>query len=318
MASKEMSLVPTEIHSALTQVDPFATMDKVLARLSGVNQLSQILLKSSFVPEHLNTVEKVQVVILKCMEMNLPYMLGVSHMYPVKGKVACEGVLLAGLMQKAGVSWEFKRHDAEACEMLFKRKGFDDVPVTFNKEMATRAGLMGPKASFTWNKYPEDMLYWKCIARGAKKIAADVTSGLALAGELDPQSGIDINPDGSFAIEAPNPTPDYDLKSKGIEYPKSTAKSKPDLGAKRNYKGNEFYWDGEEYQLNLDDQVWMNPVTGEEIATDSRGAFLAELEIQQEAESEEADEKIKAGLSTEAPATASEQTTKKEQVKLFD
>lgn len=124
---------------------------------------------------------------------------GLSGMYTTPsrdgksvGSVALEGKFLTDLMntRKAVIVEPLDpppgRTPNDWCAMRVERRdgGFKPCTIQFTKEDAELAGLWG---SATWQKYPGDMLWWKCISRVVRRICPEVIGAatVRLPGEED-------------------------------------------------------------------------------------------------------------------------------------
>ena len=131
-------------------------------------------------------------IMLAAYEMNIPITTALASMYPVKGKLAMEGALMSGLaVSRCGVRWDVVESSEDRCALRFRRAGWDDMDVEYTVEHAAKAGLLRKNSdgSFTstkdnWTKHREEMLWWRCISRGLKRIAPDFFSGIYAVGEL--------------------------------------------------------------------------------------------------------------------------------------
>lgn len=77
-----------------------------------------------------------------------------------------------------------------ACSVTMKRKNGFEYKARYTMEDAKRAGLVKPGSG--WEKYPSNMLRWRCLGFCADVVFPDVIGGLKRADEL----GADLTPDG--------------------------------------------------------------------------------------------------------------------------
>lgn len=110
----------------------------------------------------------------------------------IKGNVTLSANLIATLLRRAGYTWTFVKHDAEACVMKFYRHG-QPLPedaggkMEFTIEDARKALLTdrAPKAGkessdSMYEKYPRNMMYSRNITNFQKWHAPEVSNGLTI------------------------------------------------------------------------------------------------------------------------------------------
>lgn len=192
-------------------------------------------------------------------ELGLPPAYSCTHLYIVPGKPpATDGQAMAGLIKKNGFSYKEKEHvpgKKWVLDMIGK-KGEVLGQGSFTIEEAEKAGLLA-KQGFTWKGYPDDMLFWKAIARGARRWCPEAIGGLYLKEEIDLEiEGSEIPKAEIITVEAvevnkpepvktepikeepkkeePKPEPEKKKpgrppKAKEEEKPKTQAKSREDI-----------------------------------------------------------------------------------------
>lgn len=100
-------------------------------------------------------------------------------MYPINGTVTTFGATTNKLLVKAGYRIKIIQYTSDACEVSLSHVDQGELGIVkFTKEDAIRAKLRG-KAG-TWTYYPQDMLYWKCVARALKMYAPDAIGGMQI------------------------------------------------------------------------------------------------------------------------------------------
>jgi len=103
----------------------------------------------------------------------------VAGMYPVNWTVTTFGATTNKLLVKAGYRIKVLQYTSDVCEISLSHTDQGELGVVkFTKDDAIRAKLRG-KAG-TWTYYPQDMLYWKCVARVLKMYAPDAIGGMQI------------------------------------------------------------------------------------------------------------------------------------------
>lgn len=165
-------------------------------------RVANILAKSGMVRE--SRPEAVMAISLKAFEMGVPLMQAMSGMFFVDGKVALEGHLLDALaIQRCGVRKTIHESTRRVCRLTLHRDSWDSCEVSFTLDDAKAAGLIkdfdattgevtpavsnSGKAKLQWKKHTEEMLYWRALSKGLKRIAPDYFGGTYTVDELEPQ-----------------------------------------------------------------------------------------------------------------------------------
>lgn len=108
-------------------------------------------------------------------------------LYAVNGKVEMSGRLMGELIRRRGHSFRTLENTKDKCVLIGKRADTgDEEKVSFSIEEAKKAGIYHA----SWEKFPEDMLYWRALSRLARRLFPDVIGGCYVEGELqeDPPS----------------------------------------------------------------------------------------------------------------------------------
>lgn len=115
-----------------------------------------------------------------------------------------------------------------ACTVTMKRNNGFSYTARFTMEDAKRAGLVKPNSG--WERYPAQMLKWRCVGFAADVVFPDVIGGLKRADEL----GADINAngdviEGSWKQVGSQPAPAVSVSQpKAISLSDLTARYSPD------------------------------------------------------------------------------------------
>ena len=115
-------------------------------------------------------------------ELGIPPVMALQSISVVKGRLCPTGQLMLAIARRNGVKWQVEHEDEQECRIRFSRDDMTYVSV-FTIDEAKRAGLI--KEDSNWAKYPRDMLFWRAVARGLRRIAPDLMLGGYLPEELE-------------------------------------------------------------------------------------------------------------------------------------
>lgn len=145
--------------------------------------ISTQLAKSDLCPKSFGQrPENVLAAIMMGHELGFGVMQSLSNIAVVNGRASVWGEAVTALILNSGVceclldevTGEGK---AMAVTIKTKRKGMPEYSYTYSWADAEKAGLAGKD---TYQKYPKDMLYWKCLGRVGKRTYADILKGIAI------------------------------------------------------------------------------------------------------------------------------------------
>lgn len=125
---------------------------------------------------------KIFMVLLAARELGIAPMQALNGgLWNIQGKIEISARLMNSMIRRAGHTMEIKANDKE-CTIKGKRKDTgEEQAETFTIEMAQRAGLASRDV---WKKYPEDMLYNRCMSRLARRLFPDVIGTAYVEGEI--------------------------------------------------------------------------------------------------------------------------------------
>jgi hypothetical protein len=162
------------------------------------------------------TPEAAVAIMLTAYEMDIPISSALRGLYSVRGKLEMETWLMAGLaVSKCGVTWTDEEVGPRRVRLTLHRAGWEDKPVEFSLEHAQQAGNIrdlnpetgefkqaGDKGNYV--KATEEMLYWRALSKGIKRIAPDYFGGVYSMGELAVEAAASIGgrPAGASDLEA--------------------------------------------------------------------------------------------------------------------
>ena len=121
-------------------------------------------------------------------ELGIGPMTSLQTMAIVSGKICMGAQMMLSLALKSGVSFKIIKDDNNECQIHFKR-GDLEYTSSFSIAEAKQAGIYRDQSG--WTKYPRDMLYWRTVTRGLRRVCPDVITGLYAIEEL--QDAIPLN-----------------------------------------------------------------------------------------------------------------------------
>ena len=144
-----------------------------------LQKVSQGLHQSGLFP-HLKGPAAAYAVTQYGMELGLGPMTSLQNINLIQGKPAANGQTMLSLAMSRGITFHVQEENSERCTIKFKR-GDMEYTSTFTWEDAQRAGLTGKD---NWKKWPTEMLYWRAVAKGVRRIAPEAVMGLYTPEEL--------------------------------------------------------------------------------------------------------------------------------------
>ena len=174
-------------------------------------------------------------------ELGIQPIMALQTMSIIKGNICIESKALLAQALSKGIKVKIDKKTKDGSTITFQRPGQDSFTETFTMDDAKRIGLAYKD---NWKQYPEEMCYWRCIAKGLRAYAPDVLLGLYTKEEVQ-----DFGTGGAFGHaekisikkeeyqeekEKPEPKKETKAKAKPKTTKKSTKKStkketKPDL-----------------------------------------------------------------------------------------
>ena len=140
-------------------------------------------------------------------ELGLGPMTSLQNINLIQGKPAANGQTMLSLAMSRGVTFKVEEETHESCTILFQR-GKMEYRSTFTHEDAKRAGLTGKD---NWKKWPSEMLYWRTVAKGVRRIAPDAVMGLYTPDELSGGDVVDVSQASAPAAKQEPEKPKVDM-----------------------------------------------------------------------------------------------------------
>lgn len=133
-------------------------------------------------------------------------------MFDRRGAITLSSNIQAAAVQRAGFTWKLHKLDESACEMEFFDTHGKSIGVSSLTMQQARAAKMdqqwddekaGWKPKATWQSYPRNMLFARCMSNGVKWFLPAVTNGVTV---YDPDELTPIDPAGEIIDVTPHTT----------------------------------------------------------------------------------------------------------------
>lgn len=166
-------------------------------------QTLQVLIDSKSLPSNIKTIEQAFAIAQYGKDLGMKPMQAFHQIYSIQGRLALSSKALGALLWNNGISYHTIQ-DAEKVSRGKNAEGNDIMDLVTTIEF-TR-GNVTERASFYWSdavkagwttkdnwvKMPKHMMYARCLALGAQRIAPDKILGLYTAEEMIDVTG-DVN-----------------------------------------------------------------------------------------------------------------------------
>jgi len=108
-------------------------------------------------------------------ELGLQPVIALQTMSVINGRICVESKAMLGMAQKNGIKHEIIEKTREGSTVQFTKSGSEPYTETFTIEDAEKLGFTN---KINWKMYPEEMCFWRCIAKGLRAYAPDAILGL--------------------------------------------------------------------------------------------------------------------------------------------
>lgn len=152
--------------------------------LEAYSKMAKFLFESGLYPE-INNPAKAVVLMMTAQSMGLHPMDAIRGIDIIKGRPALKPQFLGALIVRAGHPlYDVTERSATACKILFYRrdKPQKSTEVSFTIEEAKTAGLTGREGA--WKTFTADMLFNRCLARGARQCYPEIFFNTYIPEEL--------------------------------------------------------------------------------------------------------------------------------------
>lgn len=185
-----------------------------------VRDFLDTLIKSRKLPIHIKTVEEAFTIAQMGKELGFPTMQAFHYIIPIQGKLSLSAKAIGALLRKGGIQFITVEDGVMVYPGNTTVKPDDPnvKPVTQRTTIKFIRGSLEEICSFTWDdakkqglttkdnwiRMPKEMLYARCLAKGANRIGSDFLLGLYTVEELADafnlsESKIKRNEDGTIA-----------------------------------------------------------------------------------------------------------------------
>lgn len=160
------------------------------------------LIDSKKLPSHIKTVEEAFTIAQMGKELGFPTMQAFHYIIPIQGRLSLSAKAIGALLRRGNIKFYTKEDGVyvypdgstdimspkpdgtkpsdRRTTIVFTREGMDEI-CSFTWKDATLQGLTSKD---NWTRMPREMLYARCLAKGANRIGADMLLGLYTAEEL--------------------------------------------------------------------------------------------------------------------------------------
>jgi len=175
------------------------------------------LIESKKLPGHIKTVEDAFTIAQMGKELGFATMQAFHYIIPIQGKLSLSAKATNALLRKGGVKFVTvedgvytydgktepatpdQKPNGRRTTIKFVRDGMEEL-CTFTWRDAELQGLT---TKDNWKRMPREMLYARCLAKGANRIGADLLLGLYMTEELTdslnvPETAVKRNDDGTI------------------------------------------------------------------------------------------------------------------------
>lgn len=158
----------------------------------------QTLVESKKLPAHVKSVEDAFTIAQMGKELGFPTMQAFHYIVPIQGKLSLSAKAIGAILRRGGIKFKtiedgvYVYPDSETTTyakegaidrrttIVFTRDGEEEA-VSFCWSDATAMGLI---TKDNWKKMAKEMLWARCLSKGANRVAADMLLGLYSTDEL--------------------------------------------------------------------------------------------------------------------------------------
>jgi len=168
------------------------------------------LIQSKKLPGHITSIDEAFTIAQMGKELGFPTMQAFHYIIPIQGRLSLSAKAIGALLRKGGVKYITKEDgvfvykDGSTSEVL---KSGDEKPIDQRTTVIFYRDGLEEKCSFTWKdaekqglttkdnwkRLPKEMLFARCVAKGANRIGPDLLLGLYTTEELTDSFNINEN-----------------------------------------------------------------------------------------------------------------------------
>lgn len=187
-----------------------------------VKQFLQILIDSKQLPSHVKNINEAYTIAQMGKELGFATMQAFHYIIPIQGRLSLSAKAIGGLLRKGGVEYITKEDGIyifadgttdtlspktdgtkpidQRTTIIFYRNGREET-CSFTWKDADKQGLT---TKDNWKRMAKEMLFARCLSKGANRIGADLLLGLYTTEEMTDalnisENNIKRNDDGMIA-----------------------------------------------------------------------------------------------------------------------
>lgn len=175
-------------------------MTNSIQKLDDTKEFLENLIQSGKLPKHVKTAEDAFTISQMGRELGFATMQSFHYIIPIQGKLSLNATAINALLRKGGVQFKTTEDAVYVYEdeTTSTVKLPDKTPVDVRTTITFYRGDVEEVTSFTWSeakkmglvtkdnwvKMPSAMLYARCLAKGARRVGADLLLGLYSTDEM--------------------------------------------------------------------------------------------------------------------------------------
>ncbi|MCK9601466.1 MAG: recombinase RecT [Sphaerochaeta sp.] len=139
-----------------------------------VMSISKHLSESKALPACIQNASQLTMVLLAGKECGMGAMESLNAFYIVNGKITVYGSAVLSQLKRAGYKVKWGKCDAKEVSVKIISPDGDEHDEAFTMEQAVKTGQTGKEP---WQKYPVNMLRWKCLGNAVRFFCPEVIYG---------------------------------------------------------------------------------------------------------------------------------------------
>ena len=183
-----------------------------------LKEFLKTLIDSKQLPAHIKTVEEAFTIAQMGKELGFPTMQAFHYIIPIQGRLSLSAKAIGGLLRRGGIKYVTKEDGVlvfangsterttpdekpvdQRTTILFIRDNLEEL-CSFTWKDAEKQGLT---TKDNWKRMPKEMLFSRCLSKGANRVGPDLLLGLYTTEELADvflnEKDIKRNEDGTIA-----------------------------------------------------------------------------------------------------------------------
>jgi hypothetical protein len=147
-----------------------------------VMTMAEVLKDSKALPSSIQNQAQLAMVLLSGKEAGMGAMESLNSYYIVNGKVTIYGAAVMAQLRRAGYRVKWGKCDAKEVALTLISPSGDEHNESYTMEQAVKAGNTSKEV---WQKYPVNMLRYKCLGNACRFFAPEVLYGHYIREEMD-------------------------------------------------------------------------------------------------------------------------------------